>query len=67
MRHYICPFCQGKKKAFLLPQKDSLDVVDVFKSSESSKDSISMAGEKFLLKLYVAQTVDTLDKYRYTY
>jgi len=59
-------FGKGKKKALLLAQNDSLDFLDVFKSSESSKDSISMAGEKFLLKLYGARSVATLDKYRYT-
>jgi len=47
-------FGKGKKKALLLAQNDSLDFLDVFKSSESSKDNISMAGEKFLLKLYGA-------------
>lgn len=59
-------FGQGKKKAFLLAQKDSLHVLDVFENSGSSKDNIARAGEEFLLKLYGARRVDTLDKYRYT-
>lgn len=59
-------FGQGKKKAFLVAQKESLDMLDVFESSQSSNDNISMAGEQFLLKLYGAQRVHTIDKYRFT-
>ena len=59
-------FGQGKKKAVLLAQVDSLDMLDVFENSGSSKDNIASAGEQFLLKLYGARMVDTLDKYRYT-
>ena len=58
-------FGQGKKRAFLLAQKESLDMLDVFESSQSSNDNISMAGEQFLLKLYGALRADTLDKYRF--
>jgi hypothetical protein len=58
-------FGQGKKKAFLLAQKESLDALNVLANSGSSKDDIACAGEQFLLKLYGAHTFTTLDKYRY--
>ena len=59
-------FGLGKKKAFLLAQKDNLELLDVFENCGSSKEDIARAGEQFLLKLYGARTVTTLDKYRYT-
>jgi len=48
-------FGQGKRKAFLLSQKDSLNVLDVFENSGSSKDDIAHAREQFILKLYVSR------------
>jgi len=48
-------FGQGKRKAFLLSQKDSLNVLDVFENSGSSKDDIARAREQFILKLYVSR------------
>jgi len=59
-------FSHGKKNAFLLAQTDSLDVLDVFENHGSSKEDVTRAGEEFLLKLYGARTVQTLDKHRYT-
>src|SRR6218665_3544420 len=59
-------FSHGKKKAFLLAQTDSLDVLEVFENHGSSKEDVTRAGEEFLLKLYGACTVQTLDKHRYT-
>ena len=59
-------FGQGKKKALLLAQVHPLDMLDVFENSESSKVNVAHAGEQFLLKLYGARMVDTLDRYRYT-
>ena len=38
----------------------------VFENSGGSMDSIAHAGEQFLLKLFGARMVDTLDKYGYT-
>ena len=40
-------------------------MLNVFENRESSWDEIADAGEKFLLKLYVADQVQTLDKIRY--
>src|SRR6218665_1044611 len=59
-------FSHGKKKAFLLAQTDSLDVLQVFKNHGSSKEDVTRAGKEFLLRLYGARTVQTLDKHRYT-
>ena len=58
--------CQGKRRAFQLAQKEGLDFLDVFETSTSSKDDIARVGEQFLLKLYGARGIDTLDKDRYT-
>ena len=57
---------QGKKKAFLLAQKDNLELLDVSEYCGGLNEDIARAGEQFLLKLYGARTVTTLDKYRYT-
>src|SRR6218665_3510517 len=59
-------FSHGKKKAFLLAQTDSLNVLDVFENHGSSKEDVTRAGEEFLLKLYGAPTIQTLDKHRCT-
>src|SRR6218665_556607 len=59
-------FSHGKKKAFLLAQTDSLDVLEVLENHGSSKEDVTRAGEEFLLKLYGARTFQTLDKHRYT-
>lgn len=59
-------FGQGKKKDFLLTQKVKLHMLNIFENRESSRDEIACAGKKFLLKLYGADQVQTLDKFRYT-
>src|SRR6218665_3217659 len=59
-------FSHGQKKAFLLAQTDSIDVLEVFENHGSFKEDVTRAGEEFLLKLYGARTVQTLDKHRYT-
>src|SRR6218665_1531659 len=59
-------FSHGKKKAFLLAQTDSLNVLEVFGNHGSSKEDVTRAGEEFLLKLYGARTVQTLEKHHYT-
>jgi len=66
LQHYVGSFQSWKKKVFLLAQTDSLDVLDVFENHGSSKEDITRSGEEFLLKLYGARTVQTLDKHRYT-
>lgn len=38
-------FSHGKKKAFLLAQVDSLDVLQVFQNHGSSKEDVTRAGE----------------------
>src|SRR6218665_3293601 len=48
-------FSHGKKKAFLLAQTDSLDVLQVFENHGSSKEDVTRAGKEFLLKLYGAR------------
>ncbi|XP_028418322.1 uncharacterized protein LOC114543611 [Dendronephthya gigantea] len=60
---------QGKKKAFNLLQKNEelrREVVSVFNDPTSSPDSVSSAGEKFLLALYSApKSTTSLNDHRH--
>jgi len=51
----------------LFAKKDRLHILNASsESSASSKGEIVSAGERFILKLYVAPTASTLGKLRYT-
>ena len=58
---------QGKRKAFQLLQKDinSFQFLDCFSNPESTKDQIASAGEQFMLQLYGARKILSLNKFRY--
>jgi len=59
---------QDKKKAFQLIQRDvnSFQFLDCFSNAESTKEEIASAGERFILQLYGAQKIQSLDRFRYT-
>ena len=58
---------QGKKKAFQLVQKDvnNFQFLDCFLNPESTKEQIASAGERFMLQLYGAHKMQSLDRLRY--
>ena len=58
---------QGKKKAFQLIQRDvnRFQFLDCFSNPESTKDEIASAGERFILQLYGAEKIQSLDRFRY--
>jgi hypothetical protein len=57
---------QGKKKALaLFGGDDNWNCLDVFTGADSSHEDIARVGEVFLLQLYGARQVKSLDKYRY--
>ena len=44
--------------------QDLCNTVSVFDNKEASKDDVAKAGETFLLSLYGAERIETLDRYR---
>ncbi len=60
------PYRQGKRKAFnTVHHHQDKHMLETFRNSESTHSDIEHAGEQFLLKLYGAGQVKTLDKYRH--
>ena len=61
------PYQQGKKKGYKTLKKndDLAQTVKIFNIPEADAEDIAKAGEMFLLALYGASAVDTLDDFRF--
>jgi hypothetical protein len=57
---------QGKRKAFnMVHKKREYDLLETFINTRSTHDEVKRDGEAFLLKLYGASKLESLDEYRH--
>ncbi len=60
-------FGQGKKTLKLVQKYNTIADLGIFTKENSTKiENIAAVGEHFFIRLYGAQKMDTLDRYRYT-